>query len=130
MNGRGVGTLLAFAFVGWVLCAATMGIGMATTSEQTAMLIHAVLAPLFFVVVSWAYFRRARTLSPWQTAVAFVAFVMVVDFVVVAVVILRSLDMFTNPLGTWIPFGLIFLATYLTGLASTRAAPRGRARAL
>lgn len=130
MNGRGVGTLLAFAFVGWALCAATMGLGMAATSEQNAMVIHAVLAPLFFVAVSWTYFRRARTVAPWLTAVAFVAFVMVVDFVVVALIILRSLDMFTNPLGTWIPLGLIFLATYLTGLASTRAAPRGQAKAL
>lgn len=63
-------------------------------------------------------------------AVAFVAFVMVADLVVVAVVSLRSLDMFRNVLGTWIPLGLVFLATYLMGLASTRAAPRGQAKAL
>jgi hypothetical protein len=125
-----VGTLLAHAFVGWALCAATMGIGMATMSEGNAMLVHAVLAPLFFVAVSSAYFRRVPTAAPWLAAVGFVAFVMVVDFVVVAVIIYGSLEMFTSPLGTWIPFGLIFLATYVMGLASTRAAPRGRAKAL
>ncbi|MEJ2667925.1 MAG: hypothetical protein P8Z81_12650 [Deinococcales bacterium] len=127
---RSVGTLLAFAFVGWALCAATMGIGMATMSERNAMLVHVVLAPVFFVAVSSVYFRRVPNATPWLTAVGFVAVVMVVDFVVVAVIIYRSLAMFTSPLGTWIPFGLIFLATYVTGLALTRAASRGRAKAL
>jgi hypothetical protein len=28
----------------------------------------------------------------------------------------RSFEMFLSPIGTWIPFGLIFLSTYLTGL--------------
>lgn len=88
------------------------------------------LAPLFFVAVSSVNFRRVRAAVPWLTAVEFVAFVMVVDFVVVAVMVYRSPDMFTRPLGTWISFGLIFLATYFTGLASKRAAPRGRAKAL
>lgn len=121
--------MVAFAFVGWALCAATMGVGMAVTSERNAMLVHAVLAPLFFVAVSSVYFRRAHTPAPWLSAVGFVGFVMVVDFVVVAVVIYRSLEMFTSPLGTWIPFGLIFLATYVTGLVSMGAAPRRRAKA-
>jgi len=38
---------------------------------------------------------------------------------VVAVLINRSFEMFTSLLGTWIPFALIFLSTYLTGLAVT-----------
>lgn len=51
------------------------------------------------------------------TAAAFTGFVVAVDFLLVALVILRSLDMFASPLGTWIPFALIFAATWLTGLA-------------
>jgi hypothetical protein len=38
------------------------------------------------------------------------------DFFLVAMVINRSFEMFTSPLGTWIPFVLIFASTYLTGL--------------
>jgi hypothetical protein len=41
--------------------------------------------------------------------------VMSVDFFVVGLAVNRSLEMFTSVLGTWIPFALIFLATWLTG---------------
>lgn len=116
MTVRRARTLVSLAFVGWALCAMTMGIGMATTSVAHALVIHAVLAPLIFVAVSAAYFRTAAPLPPWLAAVTFVSFVIVMDFAVVALVLLRSLDMFTDPLGTWIPFALIFLATYATGL--------------
>ena len=40
--------LLVHAFVGWLLCAATMGIGMAVTTMQNALIIHAIAAPIFF----------------------------------------------------------------------------------
>lgn len=130
MTVRRPGRLFAFAFVGWALCAATMGIGMATTSVANAMLIHAVLAPVIFIVVSILYFRGVATAPPWFTAATFVALVITVDFIVVALIILRSLDMFTSPLGTWIPFALIFLATYTTGLATKRGTTKGAARAV
>jgi hypothetical protein len=35
--------------------------------------------------------------------------------------ILRSFEMFTSLLGTWIPFALIFASTYLTGLLTPKA---------
>ena len=104
------------AFVGWVFCAATMGIGMATTSLQNALVIHAVAAPIIFSVVSLSYFKRPDSWSPLAGAIVFVVFVIVVDFFLVALVINRSLEMFTSLLGTWIPFGLIFASTYVTGL--------------
>ncbi len=40
---------------------------------------------------------------------------MVVDFFVVALLINKSLAMFASPLGTWIPFALIFTSTLVTG---------------
>jgi len=54
-----------------------------------------------------------------QTALIFVGFVIVVDFFLVALLINRSLEMFTSLLGTWIPFALIFTSTYVTGLIVT-----------
>lgn len=39
---------------------------------------------------------------------------------VVALFINRSLEMFTSLLGTWLPFALIFAATYLAGLIIQR----------
>jgi hypothetical protein len=66
------------------------------------------------------YFTRFAYTTPLQTALAFTGFVVVVDFFLVALVVLRSLEMFASPLGTWIPFALIFAATWLTGLFMTR----------
>jgi hypothetical protein len=110
-------TILVHAFVGWALCAAVMGIGMAVASIDTTLVVHAVAAPVFFAAVSWVYFRKFNYTGPLPTATIFLGFVMAMDFFVVALLINRSLDMFSSPLGTWIPFALIFAATYLTGLA-------------
>ena len=120
MNPRRSITLIVHAFTGWALCAATMGIGMATLPMQTTLIVHAVGAPIFFTGVSLSYFRRFNYTSALQTALIFVGFVIAMDFVVVAMLIMGSLEMFTSLLGTWIPFTLIFLSTYLTGLWSAR----------
>ena len=93
-----------------------MGIAMAITTSSIALYIHATLAPVFFLAVSFNYFRTDNHLTPLKTAFAFVSFVIVVDFFVVALLILRNLEMFSSVLGTWIPFVLIFLSTYLTGI--------------
>jgi hypothetical protein len=109
--------ILAHAFAGWLLCAATMAIGMAVTTQQTALIIHAIGAPIFFAAVSSIYFSRFHYTSPVATAAIFVSFVIVVDFFVVALLIIKSLAMFESALGTWIPFALIFASTFLTGRA-------------
>ncbi len=116
MNTGRLLTILAHAFIGWAFCTATMVIGMAVTSLQNALIIHAIGAPIFFAIVSLVYFKRFNYTTPLQTALIFVAFVIAVDFLVVALLINRSLDMFASLLGTWIPFALIFASTYLTGL--------------
>ena len=120
MSVRAVIIVLVHAFIGWALCAATMGIGMATLSMQNALIVHAVGAPIFFTVISLVYFHKFNYTSPLRTALIFVGFVITVDFFVVALLINQSLDMFTSLLGTWIPFALIFLSTYLTGLFSVK----------
>jgi hypothetical protein len=120
MNIREAIIVLVHAFIGWALCAATMGIGMATLSMQNALIVHAVGAPIFFTVISLVYFYKFNYTSPLRTALIFVGFVITVDFFVVALLINRSLDMFTSLLGTWIPFALIFFSTYLTGLFSVK----------
>ncbi|HEX2498030.1 MAG TPA: hypothetical protein VHO00_04470 [Actinomycetes bacterium] len=107
--------LLAHAAVGWALCFATIGIGMAVTTDRNALIVHAIAAPVYFGGVSISYFTRFGHTSPLQTAFAFTGFVVVTDLLLVALVVLGSLEMFASPLGTWIPFGLIFGSTWLTG---------------
>lgn len=120
MTFKRIAIILAHAFAGWALCFATMGIGMAVTSLETALIAHAIAAPIIFSVISWFYFSRFNYTKPLATAFIFVTFIMAMDFVVVALMINRSLEMFTSLLGTWIPFALIFVSTYLTGLIVNR----------
>jgi hypothetical protein len=107
--------IASFALMGWALCAATMGIGMAIAQLQVALLIHALAAPVIFAVISTVYFERFGYTAALTTAVAFVTIVVFMDVVVIAALVLRSFDMFASALGMWIPFALIFSSTYLTG---------------
>ena len=112
---RKAAVVLAFAFVGWALCFAVMGLGMALTSLDNALIVHAAAAPVIFAALSFVYFRRFGYTTPLQTAFAFVGFVIIMDLCLVAIVINRSFAMFQSLIGTWIPFGLIFLSTFGTG---------------
>ena len=115
MTTRKVFIVLIHAFIGRALCLATIGIGMAVTSLENALIAHAIGAPIFFAIVSLVYFRKFNFTTPLQTATIFIAFVIGMDFFIVAMLINRSFEMFTSLLGTWIPFALIFTSTYLTG---------------
>ena len=123
MSVRKIVVLVVHAFVGWALCAATMGIGMAVTDLPTALIIHAIGAPIFFAAVSAVYFTRFNYTAPLPTAALFVGLVIAVDFLVVALLINKNLSMFGSLIGTWIPFMLIFVSTFLTGMFVPKADP-------
>jgi hypothetical protein len=127
MTIKKVVVILVHAFFGWALCDATMGISMAKTSLENALIIHAVGAPIFFAIVSLIYFNKFHYTTPLQTALIFVGFVITVDFFFVALVINRSLVMFTSILGTWIPFALIFASSYLIGMYIVKNPSIGKA---
>ncbi len=112
--------ILAFAFVGWALCGALMGMGQAVTSLENALLIHAIGAPIIFALLSYIYFKNFNYTTPLQTALVFLAVVISMDVFLVALIIEKSFAMFTSLIGTWIPFALIFTSTYLTGLYQAR----------
>jgi hypothetical protein len=108
--------ILAFhAFIGWFLCGAVMGIGQATTTIDNALIIHALAAPIIYFILGLVYFTKFNYTSPFLTAIIFTLFVIIVDFFLVAMVIQQSFEMFYSPLGTWIPFLLIFLSTWFSG---------------
>jgi hypothetical protein len=89
-----------------------------------------VAAPAFAAAVSAFYFRKHRDVSPLRAASIVLAFIALVDFLLVALIILRSLDMFRSFLGTWLPLLLIFAATALAGAMARRiseARPAGSA---
>jgi len=103
------------AVVGWGLCGAIIGIGRSVTTVEITLVVHAIAVPLIFSGISFVYFRSFHYSSPLTTAVCFTALVILLDATVVAPLAERSFVMFTSLLGTWIPFGLIFLSTFVTG---------------
>ena len=115
-----IGVIVLLGAVGWALCGAIVFIGRSLTDMQTTLIVHAIGAPIIFMLLSMLYFSKFNYTSPLQTAVAFLAIVILLDFFIVALIIERSMDMFLSLLGTWIPWTLIFLSTYLTGLAYER----------
>jgi len=112
---RSPAILLGFAFVGWAFCAAIMGVLPPLIGMNAALVVHLIAGPIAFALLALAYQRRVGDYPPLTAAVVFVAFVIVVDFLLVALVILRDLAMFRSVVGTWIPFLLIFLASWGAG---------------
>jgi hypothetical protein len=103
-------------FVGWALCGAIVIVGRELTSIETTLLLHAIGAPIIFAVNSLIYFKKFNYTTPLQSAIVFVSLVISMDFFIVALFIERSFEMFASLIGTWIPFLLIFISVYLTGV--------------
>ena len=108
--------IVTHAVVGWGLCGATIGVGRKVTTLRNALIAHAIAAPIIFGAVSVVYFRLFGSTGPITTAAMFLAIVIFLDVVVIALLVEKSFAMFRSVLGTWLPFALIFLATWLTGM--------------
>lgn len=107
--------ITGYALIGWLYCAALIGIGRQFMSLHATLILHAIGAPLGFSLVSFLYFKRFAFTSPLQTAFLFLGIVVTMDVFVVALLLEKSFAIFTSIISTWLPFALIFSATYLTG---------------
>ena len=107
--------LLTHAFIGWAICGAIMGIGLSVTTLGTTLIVHAIGGPIGFMILSIIYFKKFNYTKPLATACVFIAFTIIMDVFIVALLIERSFDLFKSILGTWLPFTLIFLVTFFTG---------------
>jgi len=108
--------VLSHAFIVWALCGATIAIGRSFMSVELTLIIHAIAAPIFAALVSLDYYKKFHYTTPLQTAFIFLLFVIAMDAGLVAPVFEKSYEMFRSILGTWVPFVLIFLSTFITGL--------------
>jgi drug/metabolite transporter superfamily protein YnfA len=88
---------------------------------DTVLVVHAAVAPLAFGLLGWHHFRRHPGAAVLPTAAAMLAIVVALDALVVAPLFEHSYAMFRSFAGTWLPFGLIFGATYLAGRMVRRA---------
>ena len=108
------------AFVGWAICGAIIGIGFSLTTESNTLIIHVCAVPVVFGVIAWNYFRRFHYTSSFITAYIFLMFTAGTDFFLVALLMQKSLFMFSSIIGNWIPFLSIFLTTYLAGIITKK----------
>jgi hypothetical protein len=108
--------VLSHAFIVWALCVATIAIGRSFMSMELTLIIHAIAAPIFAALVSLDYYKKFHYTTPLQTAFIFLLFVIAMDAGLVAPFFEKSYEMFRSILGTWVPFVLIFLSTFITGL--------------
>ncbi len=115
INLKKIVVILVHAVVGWALCGSIVAVGREITSMETTLIIHAIGGPIIFAVISLVYFKKFNYTTPLQTAIAFLAVVIFMDFFVVALLIEKSFEMFASIIGTWLPWILIFTSTYLTG---------------
>ena len=104
--------LLAFALVAWGLCGATIGVARELMPMESALVVHAVAAPIIAGTLAYLYAQFFAVTTPLATGLAFVGVVIVMDAGLIAPFVERSWDMFRSPIGTWIPFVLIFLAAW------------------
>lgn len=107
--------ILAFAVAGWAWCGALIGVGRQFLPMNLTLIVHATGAPIGFAALSWFYHRRFAFTAPIVTAGLFLFVVIALDVFVVALLVEKSFAMFASPLGTWIPFALIFGSTYVVG---------------
>lgn len=99
--------LLLHGLAGWAWCAAIVGIGRQLVSLDTTLVVHAVAAPMGYALVSYAYFRRSDAVSRLAAAALFVSSAAALDFMIVALLIQKSLVMFVSSIGTWLPLAFI-----------------------
>jgi hypothetical protein len=114
--------LIIHALIGWAICGATIAVGRRLVSMDVTLVIHAIVAPLAFGLLTLLYFRRFPTSSALATALTTLGVVVGMDALVVAPFIEHSYAMFGSVLGTWVPFALIFAASYLVGRGARRRA--------
>jgi hypothetical protein len=116
--------LLAHAFVVWIVCGATIGIGRTFLTLDATLAVHAVIAPAISALVALFYVKRFNYTPPLQTALAFLAFALLTDAGLVAPVFEKSYAMFASVWGTWIPLASIFLAAFVAATLAQEYAHR------
>jgi demethylmenaquinone methyltransferase/2-methoxy-6-polyprenyl-1,4-benzoquinol methylase len=112
---RDIAIAVGFGVVGWALCGAVVGIGTQVVSMKTTLIIHAAAVPVIFGSLSVLLFKKFGATNPFQTAIVFLGVVIALDLLIVSLLIEGNFDMFKSVIGTWLPFALIFVTTYVCG---------------
>jgi len=110
------GYLVGLALLVWAGCGAVMAIGRRLWGLQTALRVHLAAAPAIAFLSSIAHARFDPACGAVLRASVVTGLIVALDALVVAPLFERSYDMFKSLIGTWIPFALIFTASWAAGL--------------
>lgn len=121
--------LVLHALAGWGLSAVSLAALLAATSRSAALIIHALAALVVFGGVSEHYFRKPGARDPLTTAIVFTAMVALLDVLVLSRVVQHRIALMASVAGFWVPLGLIFAVTWVTGLMLAMLPPAGTSRA-
>jgi hypothetical protein len=108
--------ILLFGVIGWAACGVVFYVSEIIFKTYLAILIHFILAPVIFAILSYLYFKYFNLTSSLKTAVVVTGIVITLDFFIVALLIEKNFQMFSSVMGTWLPFGFIFITIFTTGL--------------
>ena len=108
--------LIGLALVLWGACGGVIAIGRRLWSIDTTLRVHLIVAPLVAFLLAAAHKEMAPAFDPLLRAASFTAIVVLLDALVVAPLFERSYAMFQSVMGTWLPFGAIFVAAWAAGI--------------
>jgi hypothetical protein len=106
--------LSGLGLVLWGACGGIIAIGRRLWTLETTLRVHLALAPVISFVVSAIHKTLAPDFNFLLRARVMTGLVLILDAVVVAPLWERSYAMFRSLIGTWLPFGAIFLANAAT----------------
>ncbi len=109
-------SLLGLGLLLWALCGGVMAVGRRLWTLTTALRVHLAAAPVAAFVVSAVHALIAPEFGIVLRAGVMTGLVFTLDLLVVAPIFERSYAMFRSPVGTWIPFVLIFAASLAGGI--------------
>lgn len=127
--GRSLSRLVAHAIFGWVLSASSLVFLLSATSRGAALAIHALAALVIFGGISESYFRKRGAREPLRTAFAFAAIVAMLDVLVLSRIMQHRIALIASVAGFWVPLGLIFAVTWVTGEMLSMLPPTRKSRA-
>lgn len=109
--------VVAYGVVGWAISEALIPglLYLASAPAWLAITLHVIATLVVFTALSSRYFAAPGARDPILTATSFVVVAAILDLAVTAGLVLHNFDMFRSLAGTWLPFVLIFLATWITG---------------
>jgi hypothetical protein len=73
--------LFGLALLGWGLCGATIGVARGLMPMETALVVHAVAAPIIAGTLAYLYARCCAVTTPVMTGLVFVGVPVVMDAV-------------------------------------------------